>query len=120
LTRRARIEKAGSDFTSVDFAYMMGYWNDRCAVCGKQAGLWHTLAVDHWIPVSKGGGSTKTNLVPLCHARQSAVECCNQNKSDKDPVEWLEGKFGKRKAAQILKRINAYFNALKGDDNGKH
>jgi len=44
-------------------------------------------------------------MIPLCHG----LGGCNNSKSDKDPEPWLTKRFGKRKAAVILKRIHAYF-----------
>ena len=51
-----------------------------CWYCGQQVGF-KNLTMDHVIPLTRGGRSTKDNLVPCCK------ECNNQKKSLL-PVEW--------------------------------
>ena len=48
----------------------------RCVICGASAREGANLHVDHIVPVSKGGKSTRDNLRTLC-------ERCNIGKSDK-------------------------------------
>ena len=61
------------------------WWKRRCA-----KGLCHwcrrptpagDLTMDHIIPISRGGKSTKGNLVPACKA-------CNTQKKQLLPMEW--------------------------------
>jgi hypothetical protein len=44
-------------------------------------------------------------MVPLCHG----IDGCNNTKGAKPPDEWLIERYGKRKAAAILRRIAAFF-----------
>jgi hypothetical protein len=94
------------------------YFNDCCAVCGRQRGLWHTIAMDHWIaigdPRPDNPGHVPTNVVPLCHSKKGAngQGSCNNSKGNKDPIAWLIEQFGKRKAKEIAKRIQSYFDSL--------
>ena len=53
-----------------------------CWYCGQQVG-YHNLTMDHLIPLSRGGRSTKDNLVPSCKE-------CNNKKKSSLPVEWEE------------------------------
>jgi hypothetical protein len=112
--RRATAKGLPNAFTQSDWRSALSYFNNCCAVCGRQPGLWHTLAADHWIPVNDprpdNPGTVPTNIVPLCHGHGG----CNNAKASRDPMEWLVDKFGKRKAARIAKRIAAYFESLKG------
>lgn len=87
------------------------WWGDSCAYCGKPRDLWHALEADHFIPITSPlcSGSVPMNVLPACKS-------CNASKNAFDPAEWINRKFGKRKAAQILKRINAYFEWVKGQD----
>lgn len=39
------------------------------------------VTMDHIVPISRGGRSTKGNLVPACHS-------CNVEKRSLTPVEW--------------------------------
>lgn len=53
-----------------------------CYYCGKKVG-YAGLTMDHIIPLSRGGRSTKDNLVPCCKE-------CNTRKKQALPVEWDE------------------------------
>ncbi|PIE57672.1 MAG: HNH endonuclease [Desulfobulbus propionicus] len=54
----------------------------RCYYCDAQVG-YSNLTMDHVIPLSRGGHSTKDNLVPCCKS-------CNTKKRSSLPVEWEE------------------------------
>jgi hypothetical protein len=56
-------------------------------------------------------GTVPWNTVPLCHG----VGGCNNQKNDSDATKWLIGKFGKRKGLAILKRIEAFLDSRKPD-----
>jgi hypothetical protein len=107
--RIARKRNLPTTFTATDWQSALDYFGGCCAVCGRPKGLWHTLAQDHWIPLSKGGPYTPDNIVPLCQSQNGDTDACNNTKSNRDPIEWLNWKYGKREAAKILKRIEAYF-----------
>jgi len=53
-----------------------------CYYCGRKVG-YANLSMDHVIPLSRGGRSTKNNLVPCCKE-------CNNRKKSSLPVEWEE------------------------------
>jgi hypothetical protein len=97
-------------FSATDWQRAVAYFGGRCAVCGRPPGLWHTLAIDHWIPLSSDAcpGTIPANIVPLCHG----IDGCNNSKHNRDPEEWLIEKSGKRRAHQILSRIQDYFASL--------
>ncbi len=52
----------------------------KCHYCGKQIPA-KALTMDHVVPISRGGRSTKTNVVPACKA-------CNVKKKQLLPMEW--------------------------------
>lgn len=108
--RMARKRSLPDTMTHQQWIECLTYFNHACAVCGKPVGLWHTLAMDHWIPMNndKCPGTVVKNIVPLCHGRGG----CNNSKGVKDALEWLTSKYGKRRAGQIMKRIQAYFDSL--------
>lgn len=120
LNRRAR--KMELPFAAVNENLVRSYFDNRCAVCGRLAGLWHIIALDHWIAVKDSRpdnpGSVPTNIVPLCHSVKGSngQGSCNLSKGNKDPYRWLIDTYGKRKAAQILKRINEYFEWVSEQD----
>lgn len=109
-TRRTRKEALPSGLTQSEWQRCLEYWSYRCAVCERPVGLWHTLAMDHWIPIANPNcpGTILGNVIPLCHG----VDGCNNSKSDALPQEWLMRKLGKRKAAKKLAEIEAYFEFI--------
>jgi hypothetical protein len=112
--RRARKRSLPDTFTVQDWKRAVEYFHGRCAVCGRQCkNLFgtRTIAADHWIPLDSPNcpGTTPENMIPLCHGEDD----CNCSKGSKDPIEWLNWKFGKRKASEILQRITTYFEWLK-------
>jgi len=54
----------------------------RCHYCGRRVGQ-AALTMDHLVPLSRGGRSTKDNLVPCCKR-------CNTEKRARLSVEWQE------------------------------
>lgn len=110
LNRRARERLLPHTLTKVQWNACLGYFNHCCAACGRQLrDLFntHTEAADHWIPLNHTDcpGTVADNIIPLCHGQGG----CNNSKCDLLPEEWLVRKFGKRKAAHVLARVNAYF-----------
>jgi 5-methylcytosine-specific restriction endonuclease McrA len=53
-----------------------------CYYCSVQVAR-SDLTMDHLVPLSRGGRSTKDNLVPCCKS-------CNTRKKTMLPVEWEE------------------------------
>ena len=61
------------------------WWKRRlakgiCHYCGQPA-LPKELTMDHIVPISRGGKSTKSNVVPCCKE-------CNNAKKQLLPMEW--------------------------------
>jgi hypothetical protein len=108
--RRARVRSLPATFTHEQWLFCLEYWRNRCAVCGHQLrDLFGHIEphFDHWIPITNPAcpGTTADNMVCLCSD-------CNLSKHDKDAKQWLIRKFGKRKAAEILARVTAYFDSI--------
>lgn len=113
--RRAREMALPDTFTIQEWRHALNYFNGCCAVCGRPPGLWHTIAADHWIPVTSPAcpGTIASNMLPLCHSQKDGFDGCNNTKADKDAIEWLTARYAPRKAKRILARIEAYFASLK-------
>jgi hypothetical protein len=114
--RRARLRGLPHDFTAQDWRNALAYFDGKCAICGASEDLWTAIVQDHWIPVKHNGGTTKANIIPICHAKPGfSFErvCCNLSKGAKLPHEWLLEQFGEERAAEILQTINAYFDWAK-------
>jgi hypothetical protein len=100
-------------FTIDDWKRALNYFGGACAVCGRKPDEQHTIAADHWIPLSKGGATTINNIVPLCHAKKGGRATCNNRKKNKMPDQWLKETNEDSKASEILARIEAYFEWVK-------
>lgn len=107
----ARKRNLPNTFTADDWQFALDHFHGCCAACGRPAGLWHHLAMDHWIPIASPDcpGTVPWNIVPLCGGSGG----CNNSKSSKPPADWLIEKFGKRKGRAILKRIEAFLDSRK-------
>lgn len=103
----ARKRSLPDTFTERDWQRALEYWGYKCAVCGRPRGLWHTLAADHWIPLTSPDcpGTIPTNIIPLCHGEGG----CNNSKRSKMPEVWLISKLGKKDGSQKLVEIDIYF-----------
>lgn len=113
LSRRryARQLEVPYTMTASEWSYAQEHFNGCCAYCGHSARLFDrssTLHQEHFIPITAKNtpGTVPTNIVPAC-------QTCNTSKNDSDPYEWIDRRFGKRKANVILKRIHAYFNLVR-------
>lgn len=106
--RKQNLRQVTIDFTSKDWDYALNYFENRCAACGRPQGLWHTIAADHWIPLSRGGQSIRANIVPLCHG----LDGCNNSKRNRDAFEWAADKFGERRAIEIVEMVDLFFASL--------
>lgn len=114
--RRDRVNGLPHSLTPEEWQRALVYFDYRCAVCRRPLdGLFHTAAVDHWIPASNPDcpGTVATNVVPLCHG----VGGCNNSKGARDPKEWLEATFGTKKAQQIQRRIEDYLQHIANSAN---
>lgn len=77
--RRARLANSERDFTVKDWKSALAYFGHKCAYCGTPLSEAHQ---DHFVPLSKGGGYTRKNIIPTCPS-------CNGKKSDLNPIDWL-------------------------------
>jgi 5-methylcytosine-specific restriction endonuclease McrA len=77
--RRARKAALPSTFTAKQWKVAKAYFDNQCAYCDKPLKRVHQ---EHFIPLSKGGGYTRRNIVPSCPS-------CNLSKNNHDPLDWL-------------------------------
>jgi 5-methylcytosine-specific restriction endonuclease McrA len=76
----ANNQRAPGDITIDRWFRICGAWRWECAYCATWS---RVFAMDHVVPVSKGGPSDTDNLVPCCKR-------CNSSKGAKPVEEWLE------------------------------
>jgi hypothetical protein len=109
--RRARKQALPDTFTYEQEQFCRQYFHYTCAYCGQEASFSCCIAMDHFIPLESTAcpGSVVGNMLPACHGDFG----CNNTKRSQDPHVWLLQRFGKRKAAQIIKHIEAYFAVVR-------
>jgi hypothetical protein len=108
--RKIREHKLPNTLTQEDWEHALAYFNGRCAVCDRPPGLFHTLSMDHWIPLNHPDcpGTTPQNIVPLCHG----IDGCNGSKHAQDPLIWLIKRYGEKKGRAKFKAIETYLQSL--------
>ena len=84
--RTARKRQLPCTLTQLEWYDTLERFGYACVYCGK---VWE--AQEHLVPVAKGGGYTRTNIVPACAE-------CNGSKSDM----WLGEFIGVVEAANVL------------------
>lgn len=113
IMRRYFARKANlpDNFTQVDWQFALDWWHGCCAYCGRAPGLWHALAMDHFLPLNSPDciGTIPTNMLPACHG----VDGCNNSKHDRDPEDWIMVKFGEHRGREILSRIQEFFSLVR-------
>lgn len=116
ITRRYFSRKANrpDNFTEKDWQFALDHFGGCCAVCCRPPGLFHTLAMDHWIPISSSHcpGTIPANMIPLCHG----INGCNNSKHNRDPESWLIAKYGKKRGCAILSKIHRFFSLVRQVD----
>ena len=83
--------------TDAEWHSALAYFEYRCAYCGAA----DRLQQEHFIPLSKGGGYTASNIVPACPR-------CNFSKHDKMPEEWCD--------SDAYRRIVTYLESMCTND----
>lgn len=108
--RLARKRGLPSTFDAADWTYALNYFHGVCAYCANPPSFldrdW-ILHAEHFIPLSDPNcpGTIKGNMLPAC-------QNCNFSKHNKAPHDWLVSRFGKRKAANIERRIHTFFKEV--------
>lgn len=84
-----------SDYTLTDKEWqeVLKYFNNSCAYCGSS----ESLTKDHVVPITKGGTTSRNNIIPACLS-------CNQSKSNKELEKWFKKQsfFTEEKLKRIM------------------
>jgi hypothetical protein len=118
MKQRSIQEGVEFNFSRAEWENALAYFKYSCAVCGKKRfdSQRNTfLVADHWIPITKGGATIPSNIVPLCNG----MDGCNNSKHNRESIEWLTWRYGETLAAKILSEIEEYFQWLCQDLIGK-
>ena len=103
--RNSHKRNLASTLTINQWRHAQSYFNHNCAYCGSAT----TLEQEHFWPLSKGGGYTRTNIIPACRS-------CNASKNNKPFEEWYpthESYSPEREA-----KIYQYFEQLALENGG--
>lgn len=91
--RAANRRDSIANFTVGDWERCKVHFNNSCAYCGEKA----ALEQDHFIPLSKGGGYTRENIIPACRS-------CNASKYNNAFGEWYpkHSGYSKERESKIV------------------
>jgi len=107
--RFARKRGLIADITARQWNQAILFFDGRCAYCNVElipTGRENcSLSLDHFIPLSFGGASTRENLVPCCHT-------CNAAKLSQLPLCWLVGFFGEWEGKIIYWQVLDYLGSV--------
>jgi 5-methylcytosine-specific restriction endonuclease McrA len=84
--RRANLNNAENTLTLGEWRETLESYNGFCVYCNKKS---DKLQQDHIVPLSKGGGHTKENVVPACPS-------CNSSKGNRPLLIWMLQKEQRR------------------------
>jgi hypothetical protein len=95
--RRALVRNVPHTLTIGEWEETLNYFNNSCSYCGKSD---EGLHQDHFIPLTKGGGFVKGNMIPSCPP-------CNYSKHNKDFEKWYinHASYNAERESKILNFI---------------
>ncbi len=95
--RRAMRRKLPSTLTANQWLYVISYFGNKCAYCGKI----EKLTQEHFVPLYNGGEYSKNNIIPVCNN-------CNVSKNRKSFFIWYPKQpfYSKRREEKIYKFLN--------------
>lgn len=100
-TRRAKLYGACADLSKEQLKQAFEYFGDKCALTGAES-----PTIDHFIPLSKGGRHTYSNIIPLSVS-------LNSSKHNNNPFEWFdENKENLSLSEQKFKDVVSYLAKL--------
>lgn len=110
--RREHIEIV--DFSHEDWKQALLYFGGECAYCGATPRKGQLLTKDHLHPVSKGGATISSNIIPACRS-------CNSSKNNVDWKDWYMSQpfFSQERMNRIFKWRTIMRMAEGGDCDGK-
>lgn len=95
--REAKQKNLAATLTTEQWDRALRHFGNRCAYCGTEG----DLQQEHFIPLSKGGEYTRSNIIPACKS-------CNCSKMDTDFFEWYpkQKHYSKQREERILRYLN--------------
>lgn len=95
--KRALMKGLEFSLTTKQWEDCKSFFNNCCAYCGSSG----DITMDHFIPVARGGESSRDNILPVCHA-------CNSKKQAQDFFEWYPSQsfYSQTRERKLLKYLN--------------
>lgn len=95
--QRNSLRRSGGYLTSFEWFKLLEKFNNECAYCSSTG----DLTQDHIIPISLGGMTTSSNIVPACTS-------CNCSKRDNDMTTWYRSQkfFSAERYARIMEVLH--------------
>lgn len=84
--------------TPQEWLMCLDFFGNKCAYCGKAD---NGIEQDHVIPITKGGGYVKENIIPACKS-------CNSSKGNRELETWYKSQsfFNESQLTTIKEWIN--------------
>lgn len=89
----------GCTLTGDEWQKNLEYFDYSCAYCGSK----ENLTKEHIVPVTKGGATSKKNIIPACLS-------CNSAKSNKEFTAWF-----KKQAFFTEERFRKIMNLIRNE-----
>lgn len=83
--RLAKKMNTKNTLTQKEWLSILKQYDSRCAYCYEKL---DSPTQDHVVPLSKGGGYTRDNIVPACGS-------CNSSKGSKSLLMWMNYSYGR-------------------------
>jgi 5-methylcytosine-specific restriction endonuclease McrA len=83
---RARENKLPDTITLPEWLETLDYFGWACAYCGHKP----FVALEHFVPITRGGGTTRGNCVPSCHYCNSRKHARNPHDTDLPNIHLIE------------------------------
>ena len=81
---RMRKVRCGPKLRTVEWLAILAKVGWQCLYCGSAS---HPLVIEHFVPISRLGWNTHTNILPACGP-------CNRAKQASDPYRWIPEAWG--------------------------
>jgi hypothetical protein len=97
--RNSRKNNLPYDYSDCDWESCKTVFDYKCCYCGEPS---DKLQQEHFVPVSKGGGYVRENILPACPR-------CNISKKNKDFLTWYKKQdfYDKDRALKIIKYLKS-------------
>ncbi len=102
--RRANKLAAGGQFSVEEWQHIQQRCSGRCFYCDAH----DAITADHFYPLHLGGNNHPWNILPACKR-------CNSSKRDREPLSWVEERWGEQALYKVMSFIEQSQLYYRGD-----